>query len=202
MSGVWVSAWAGASCASARYGRAVLKWRRYTVRIRCKWRSLTIRTLSNNSRRKVPITRSQIALARGAWGGLVRIRMASAVKTASNPVVNRESRSWSRNVTVVARSARCGIDTSVMQYLPHRGGGDPMAEPDQLALNTPMPPGKILGSHANHQILDRRCGRWTSRSATCAVVPLARDQPAVPGQDRGGIDRQDLCPSATRQQAG
>jgi hypothetical protein len=50
--------------------------------------------------------RSQIAFARGAAGGLVRIRMPSAAKTASNALVNREFRSRSRNVIVVARSVR------------------------------------------------------------------------------------------------
>jgi hypothetical protein len=50
--------------------------------------------------------RSQIAFARGAWGGLVRIRTLSAAKTASNAAVNRESRSRSRNVMLVARSVR------------------------------------------------------------------------------------------------
>jgi hypothetical protein len=54
------------------------------VRIRHRWRSFTIRTLSRSSRRKIPIMRSQIAFARGAPGGLVRIWMPSAVKTASN----------------------------------------------------------------------------------------------------------------------
>jgi hypothetical protein len=52
------------------------------------------------------IIRSQIAFARGARGGLVRIRMPSAAKTASNAPVNRESRSRSRNVMEVARSLR------------------------------------------------------------------------------------------------
>jgi hypothetical protein len=52
-----------------------------------------MRTLSSSSRRRVPIIRSQIAFARGALGGLVRIWMPSAAKTASNASVNRESRS-------------------------------------------------------------------------------------------------------------
>jgi hypothetical protein len=43
---------------------------------------------------------------RGAGGGLVRIRMPSAAKAASNALVNRESRSRSRNVIVVAHSPR------------------------------------------------------------------------------------------------
>jgi hypothetical protein len=65
-----------------------------------------IRIRSGSSRRSVPIIRSQITFARGARAGLVRIRMPSAAKTASNAGVNRESRSRSRNVRVEARSAR------------------------------------------------------------------------------------------------
>jgi transposase InsO family protein len=56
--------------------------------------------------------------------------------------------------------------------LPHGGGGDAMAEPDQFALHAPVPPGGILGCHANHQLLDRCCSRWTSGAAACGVVPL------------------------------
>jgi hypothetical protein len=40
-----------------------------------------------------------------------------------------------------ARSTRGGINASVVQDLPHRGGGDAMAEPDQFALHAPMSPG-------------------------------------------------------------
>jgi hypothetical protein len=46
--------------------------------------------------------RSQIAFARGAPGGLVRIRMPSAAKA----LLTLESRSRSTNLTVVTRSAR------------------------------------------------------------------------------------------------
>jgi hypothetical protein len=218
--------------------------------------------------------RSQIAFARGAPGGLVRIRMPSAVNTVSNAWVNRQSRSRSRNVTRVERSAmsisrfraawvvhapgrvrghpgqmcpattvldrdqrgdppekhgvhrheihgqdglrlrgeelapgrtrpaRCGVDTSVMQDLPHGAGGDAMAEPDQLALHPPMSPGGILGCHANHQSCDRCCGRGTPGSATRRVVPSPRDQLAVPSQDRGRSDREDLGPAATWHEPG
>src|SRR5690348_6755006 len=61
--------------------------------IQRRWRSLTTRTLSSSSRRRVPIIRSQIAFARGAPGGLVRIRMPSAAKTASKALLNLKSRS-------------------------------------------------------------------------------------------------------------
>jgi hypothetical protein len=71
------------------------------------------------------------------------------------------------------RSARSGIDTGVVQDLPHRGGSDPMTEPDQFALHSSVSPGGILGGHANHDLLDRRCGRGTSRPATSRIIPLA-----------------------------
>jgi hypothetical protein len=67
-----------------------------------------------------------------------------------------------------------------------------MAEPDQFALHAPVSPGGILGGHPNHEILHPRWGRGTSRLAACGVVPSPRDQLAMPGQDRGGRDREDL----------
>jgi hypothetical protein len=70
------------------------------------------------------------------------------------------------------RSARCGGDASVVQDLPHGGGGGPMAEPDQFTLDAPVSPGGILRSHADHQFLDRRCGRRTSGPAVSGVVPF------------------------------
>jgi hypothetical protein len=36
------------------------------------------------------------------------------------------------------RPTRCWIDAGVMQDLPHRGGGDPMAKPDQFTLHPPV----------------------------------------------------------------
>ena len=75
-----------------------------------------------------------------------------------------------------------------------------MAEPDQFALHAPMPPDGVLGGHAHHEILNYRCGGRTSGSAACGVVPLSGNQPAVPGQDRGRSNREDLGPATTWQQ--
>ena len=71
-----------------------------------------------------------------------------------------------------------------------------MPEPDQFALHAPVAPGGVLGGHAHHEVFDGCCGGWTSGSAACGVVPLSGDQPAVPGQDRGRSDREDLGPAA------
>jgi hypothetical protein len=75
-----------------------------------------------------------------------------------------------------------------------------MAQPDQFALHAPMPPGRVLGCHAHHEILDCRGGGWPSGSTASGVVPLSGNQPAVPGQDRGRSNREDLGPAATGHQ--
>jgi hypothetical protein len=64
---------------------------------------LTISSRSNNSRRRVPIIRSQIAFALGACGGLARILMASAWNTASKEAVNWPARSLIRILAEAAR---------------------------------------------------------------------------------------------------
>ncbi len=51
------------------------------------------------------------------------------------------------------RPARCRIDAGFMEDLPHRGGGDAMAEPDQFALHPPVSPSGILGSWSLSELL-------------------------------------------------
>jgi len=65
-----------------------------------------MRSRSVHSRRALAIHRSQIAFARGAWTGVVMIRMPAAVKTASNASVYLASRSLIRNFRLPARSPR------------------------------------------------------------------------------------------------
>ena len=67
-----------------------------------------------------------------------------------------------------------------------------MAKSNQLALHTPMPPTRVLGGHAEDKLPDCCCGGGTATAAARGVVPLPGNQPAVPGQDRGGSDRKDL----------
>jgi hypothetical protein len=60
------------------------------VRIRRKWRSLTIRILSSSSRRRVPIIRSQMALAPGAFAtidGIQALCGEDRVECSSEPTV-------------------------------------------------------------------------------------------------------------------
>jgi hypothetical protein len=132
---------------------------------------LMLRILSSSSLRSVPIMRSRIAFARGALGGLVRIWMPSAAKTASTAVANWESRSRGRNVIMVARSARF------------------------VSLYAPMSPGGIFSCHAKDQLLDRFCGRGRPgrRRVVQSHFRETRDQSVVPGHDGDGSDREDFA---------
>ena len=98
--------------------------------------------------------------------------------------------------------ARRRLDARSMQDLPHRGGGDHMPEPRQLTLDPPVPPGRVLARHPDDQRLDRGPGGWPSWPAPAGVVPLARDEIAVPAQDRGRRDREDLRPPSAAHQPG
>jgi hypothetical protein len=61
----------------------------------------------------------------------------------------------------------------------------------------------VLSSELQDQLLERRSDRWAScAGAPGAVVPLRRDQPAMPGQQRARREREDLAPAATGYQVG
>ena len=95
-----------------------------------------------------------------------------------------------------------GIDARGVQDLPHRGRGDRMPEPRQLALDPPVAPGRVLPRHPDDQRLDRGTGGRSSWPAPAGVVPLAGDEVTVPAQDRGRGDREDLRPPAAAHQPG
>ena len=85
-------------------------------------------------RRRVPILLSQIAFVRGACGGLARIGMASALKTASSELVNWPARSLIRNLTEVAPTVvglTPGADENYRCRLPP---GDSSATPRILRM--------------------------------------------------------------------
>lgn len=69
-----------------------------------------------------------------------------------------------------------------------------MAEAGQLTVNAPVTPSWVLRGHAQDEGLDRGCGGWAAGTAMPTVVPLPRDEFAVPGQQGGRRDREDLLP--------
>lgn len=91
-----------------------------------------------------------------------------------------------------------GVDAGLVEDVPHGGGGHLVAEAGEFAMDAPVAPSRVLGCHAQDQGFDGG-GRWrASGSAPLAVVPLLRDQFAVPNQQRGWGHREDLGPAAAR----
>jgi hypothetical protein len=80
-----------------------------------------------------------------------------------------------------------GIEPGVLQDRPDGGGGDGVAESDQLALYPSIPPSGILAGHAQHQGPDRRWRGWSAWSSV-RVGPAAGDELGVPAQQRAGRD--------------
>ena len=74
--------------------------------IRARWRSPRTKTRSSSSRRRVPMTRSQMAFILGVPGSVVMLLRPSPLNTSANAVVKVGSRSWDRNRSVTRRSSR------------------------------------------------------------------------------------------------
>jgi hypothetical protein len=94
------------------------------------------------------------------------------------------------------RAAGRGIDPGVVQDLPHRRGCDPVAEPDQFALHTPVPPGGILSRQADHELADRSCSGPPPGTPAAGVVPFACHQLPVSGEQRHGASQRTPQPTA------
>ena len=98
--------------------------------------------------------------------------------------------------------AGCRVDPGSMQDLPHRGGCDRVAELDEFALHTPVPPPRIVRRHADHEPADRGYRGRSSGTPPVRVVPFACDQPPVPGQQRRRGHCEHLAPPAAGDQPG
>jgi len=128
---------------------------------------------SGHSRRALAIQRSAIAFARGAWTGVLMMRVPAAVRTASDAAVNLVPRSRIKDLIraawpsrVIRRLRACWVARS-----PAGWGGDP---------------GQV---HAAGAVLDEGQG----------VEALEEDGAGVEevcGQDRGGLAGQGLAPGA------
>ncbi|WP_246107765.1 hypothetical protein [Saccharothrix saharensis] len=95
------------------------------------------------------------------------------------------------------------VDAGVVQDLPDRRMGDPVAESSQFALDSAVAPPWVLPGEPQHERLDRRSCRWASDASTCTrLIPLAAQESAVPGEQSGGRDWEDLSPTSTIHQPG
>jgi hypothetical protein len=75
------------------------------------------------------------------------------------------------------------------QDRPHRARRNLDAEPDQLALDAPVPPNRILARQPQHKFADVSV-RSRATDAAARIRPAARDQLAVPAQKRRRRDKQ------------
>jgi hypothetical protein len=98
-------------------------------------------------------------------------------------------------------SAGCRIDTGGVQDLPYRGGRDRVPQPSQLALDSPVPPGRVLPRHPHDQCLDRPAGAGPSRAAPVREGPLTRHEMTMPAQDRRRSEREYFRPPAAVDQS-
>src|SRR6266516_4922555 len=98
------------------------------------------------------------------------------------------------------RPAGRGVDPGVVKDLPYRGGRDRVAEPDEFALYAPVPPGRVVDSHADHELADRGCRGRPPRTPPARVIPVACDQPPVPGEQCRRGHREHFIPPAPGEQ--
>ena len=77
-----------------------------------------------------------------------------------------------------------------------------MAEPDEFALHPPMPPGRVVVGHADHELADRSRRGRSSGTPPVRVIPLACDQSAVPGEQRRRGHHEHLGPPLPGDQPG
>jgi hypothetical protein len=111
---------------------------------------------------------------------------------------------WTKSTARMPRAwaAGRGVDPGVMQDLPYRGGTDPVAEPDELALHPPVPPRRVICCPADHELADRGCRGRPPGTPPARVIPLACDQPPVPGEECRRGHREHLAPSLPGDQPG
>jgi len=74
------------------------------------------------------------------------------------------------------------VDTGPAEDQPDRAGRQPVAEPDQFAMNSSGAPAGILRGHPQHQLPDGGPGRRPAAAARNR--PPAADQIAMPAQHR------------------
>ncbi len=73
-----------------------------------------------------------------------------------------------------------------MEDVPHRRTGHPVAEPDQLAVDAAVTPGRVLPCKPNHQAPDNVAGAWSTADRSCS--PRVRPARATsPRCHRSGV---------------
>lgn len=92
--------------------------------------------------------------------------------------------------------ARRRIDTSPVEHLPHRGGRNRASKACQVALDCPVPSGRVLPCHPHNQCLERPAGSGPPRALPVSEGPLTRHEVTMPAQDRRRDDGEGFRPPA------
>src|SRR6266487_6234776 len=82
---------------------------------------------------------------------------------------------------VLLEPLRRRLDPRLLQNRPDRARGQLDPKPDQLALDPPVAPARVLPREPHHELTDLRSSRWPARTAM-RVRPAAGDQLAMPTQ--------------------
>ena len=98
--------------------------------------------------------------------------------------------------------ARRRVDARSAQDLIHGGRRDRDAELGQLAVNTTVTPQRVLAREADGEPGDAPDRRRAPGPASSAGVVFPGGEPAAPGQQRRGRDREHLRPAAARDEPG
>src|SRR4051794_32470977 len=96
------------------------------------------------------------------------------------------------------QTPRCWLDSLVLQDRPHRARRKLDTEPDQLALDPPVAPTRILARKPRHQLPDLHPGRRPA-GAPVRIPPAACHQLAVPAQQRPRRHKRRSPPRLPRQ---
>src|SRR5262249_35878514 len=95
---------------------------------------------------------------------------------------------------------RSWLDTGLFQNSPDGARGQLDPEPDQLALDPPVAPARVLAREPHHQLT--HLGRSRRSSGTpMQIRPAASDRLPVPAQKRRGRDQERSPPCLPRQHA-
>jgi hypothetical protein len=93
-----------------------------------------------------------------------------------------------------AASPRCRIDAHAVQDLADRRGAQVMTKPNQLAMDPPMSPPRILPGKPERERPDRSLSWGTPSPPTRGVDPLPGHEPAMPAEQRPRSNRENHLP--------
>lgn len=98
---------------------------------------------------------------------------------------------WERmNSTHVGPVRWSRVDAGLAQDVPHARRGDGVAEPAEFAVDTPVSPGRVLGSEAPNELAKLGADRRSASSSRWRLRPAPGDQTPVPAEHGGGLHDQ------------